>query len=135
MKQRGRKSALSVVHETGVSAVDRPEPLPDLTPEQRLVWIQVVNALPAEWFGDETLGILAQYCRHVVAGNHVAELIRDMEKSKEIDVESYDKLLKMQERESRISVSLGTKLRITPQSTYDREKVKRVNKVTKPWED
>jgi hypothetical protein len=118
-----------------VSAVDRPEPPAELTPEQRLVWVRVVNSLPADWFGDETHGVLAQYCRHVVAGNHVAQMVCDMERKREIDVDSYDKLLKMQERESRISVSLATKLRITPQSTYDKEKVKHVNKVTRPWED
>ena len=135
MKQRGRKSVLSVVGGSGVTAVERPEPLPELTPEQRNEWIQVVNALPADWFPVETHGVLAQYCRHLVTARHVAQMISDMESNKEIDVNEYDKLLKMQERESRIGVSLATKMRITQQATYDREKVKGNGKVNRPWED
>ena len=135
MKQRGRKSALSVVGGSGISAIERPQPLPELTPEQRNEWIQVVNALPADWFPAETHGVLAQYCRHLVTARHVAQMISDMESNKEIDVNEYDKLLKMQERESRIGVSLATKMRITQQATYDREKVKGTSKVSRPWED
>ena len=137
MKQRGRKGALSVVHESGVSVEDRPDPLPELTPEQRIVWIQTVNALPAEWFPEETHNVLAQYCRHAVASRHVSQMIDQMESGGEIDVTTYDKLLKMQERESRILVSLATKMRITQQATYDREKVKSggATTVTRPWED
>ena len=135
MKQRGRKGALSVVHESGVSAVDRPEPLPELTPEQRVIWIQTVNALPADWFPEETHGFLAQYCKHVVTSRHVAQMIEQAESGGEIDVTEYDKLLKMQERESRILLSLGTKMRMTQQATYDREKVKTGGAATvnTPW--
>ena len=38
------------------------------------------------------------------------------------DLDRYDLLTKMAERESRIIASLMTKLRITPQSTYDQSK-------------
>jgi hypothetical protein len=59
-----------------------------------------------------------------------------MESGDDIDVTEYDKLLKMQERESRILVSLATKMRITQQATYHPEKVKDgSSKVPRPWED
>ena len=135
MKQRGRRQNLAVARESGISAQERPEPAVDLTPEQRIEWISVVNALPADWFPAETHGVLAQYCKHAVAAKHVAQMIADMEAGDEIDVNDYDRLLRMQERESRILVSLATKMRITQQATYDREKVKPKAKVKSPWEN
>ena len=58
MKQRGRKAALAIVHGSAISAIDRPEPLAELTNEQRIEWILVVNSLPADWFPDETHKVL-----------------------------------------------------------------------------
>jgi len=135
MKQRGRKTALSVVQGSAISAIDRPEPPSELTNEQRIEWILVVNSLPADWFPDETQKVLAQYCRHAVAGRHVATLIDDLEGSDAIDVVHYDRLLKMQERESRMLVSLATKMRMTQQSTYHPEKGKPTQTIENPWED
>ena len=136
MKQRGRKQNLAVVQDAPISACDRPEPPPDLTPEQRLEWISVVNSLRADWFPVETHQILAQYCKHSVAAKHIAELIRDLESREQIDVVEYDRLLKMQERESRILVSLATKMRITQQATYhpETQTKKGQSKVKSPWE-
>jgi hypothetical protein len=130
MKQRGRKQTLAVVNEAPISAHERPEPTPELTPEQRLVWISVVNSLPADWIRSESL---PQYCRHVVASNHVAQMLETVEGTDEIDVEDYDRLLRMQERESRITVSLATKLRLTPQSEYRADKVRNTKKAKAPW--
>jgi hypothetical protein len=135
MKQRGRKGMLAVVQDSSVSAVERPEPLVNLTPEQRVVWINTVNSLPADWFPRETHETLAQYCRHVVAAAHVSQMLEEVESRAEIDVSDYDKLLKMQERETRILLSLATKMRMTQQSTYHPEKTKGKTMVDKPWED
>ena len=135
MKQRGRKAALTVVHGSAISAIDRPEPLTELTPEQRIEWILVVNSLPADWFPDETHKVLAQYCRHAVASRHVSQLIELQESSESINVTEYDRLLKMQERESRIMVSLATKMRMTQQATYHPEKGKPSTTIKPPWEN
>ena len=136
MKQRGRKQNLAIVGDSPISAHERPEPPVDLTPEQRVEWISVVNSLRAEWFPPETHSVLAQYCKHAVAAKHVAELIRELESHDQIDVAEYDRLLKMQERESRILVSLATKMRITQQSTWSDHKTKSdgKGKVKSPWE-
>ena len=134
MKQRGRKSGLSVVRGDGISAIDRPEPLQELTNEQRIEWILIVNSLPAEWFPDQTHKVLAQYCRHAVASRHVSQMIEKTELADIIDVVEYDRLLKMQERESRILVSLATKMRITQQATYHPEKTKQTTVINPPWE-
>ena len=135
MKQRGRKAALAIVHGSAISAIDRPEPLAELTNEQRIEWILVVNSLPADWFPDETHKVLAQYCRHAVASRHVSQMVEQLEAGKDIDVSEYDKLLKMQERESRILVSLATKMRMTQQATYHPEKGKPSTTIKPPWEN
>ena len=134
MKQRGRKPKLAIVNGSAVSAVHRPEPLAEMTNEQRIEWILVVNSLPADWFPDQTHKVLAQYCRHAVTGRHVSQMIEKIELADVIDVVEYDKLLKMQERESRMIVSLATKMRITQQTTYHPEKTKSATVIRPPWE-
>lgn len=138
MAARGRKSAASqsVVSLASVQATHRPEPPDELTDEQAVEWRDVTNRLPAEWFPRETHGLLAQYCRHVVAARRVAQLIDAEEAKEDFDIEVYDRLLKMQEREGRALSSLATRMRISQQSTFDKEKSKkgRGASVKKPWE-
>ncbi len=134
MEGRGRLSgaALSVV--SPLSVVERPKPPAELTPEQAAEWKSVVERLPADWFGRETWGLLAQYCRHVVAARRVSELIRTCEGSDRFSVEDYDRLLKMQEREGRALSAMATRMRITQHSTYDKKKKRAMNESGKPWE-
>jgi hypothetical protein len=77
--------------------------------------------------------MLAQYCRHVVSARRVAQLIADCEASEGFDVENYDRLLKMQEREGRALSSLATRMRLSQQTTYDKSK-KKPGQTRKPWE-
>ena len=132
-----RKSlaALSVVAPVGVEEVRRPMPPAELGDEQKQEWLAVVNRVPAEWFPRETHPLLAQYCRHVVAARRIAQLVERMESFQEdgFDIEEYDRLLKMQEREGRALSSLATRMRMTQQSTYDETKRKPVKKESKPW--
>ena len=130
----GRRSAaeLSVVQIGNVQR--RPDPPIELTDEQANEWRTVVDRLPADWFTAETYPLLAQYCRHVVSSRRVAELIAHQERSDEFDIETYNKLLIMQEREGRALSSLATRMRLTQQSTYDKSKKKSVV-ANKPWEE
>ena len=147
MKQRGRKSGLSVVRGDGISAVDRPEPLAELTNKQRIEWILIVNSLPADFFPPHSHNVLAQYCRHVVACRHVSLLIGQMEvvlddeetrlrgtTPNTTDIDDYNRLLKMQERESRVLMSLATKMRLTQQSTILPDKIRAPTISAPPWE-
>lgn len=135
MGTRGRKSAasLAVIDTQVAEVVRRPVPPDELTSEQADEWISVVDRLPADWFPRETHGMLTQYCRHVVAARRVAQLVADHEESKEFDVEVYDRLLKMQEREGRAMSSLATRMRLSQQTTYDPKK-KKPAQTRKPWE-
>lgn len=135
MGDRGRTSIaeLSVIGSKGIETVRRPEPPTELTDEQAAEWRAMVNRLPADWFPRETQGMLAAYCRHVVSARRVAQLLQAHEAGAEFDLTDYDRLLKMQERESRALSSLATRMRITQQTTYDKSKKKPLQG-KKPWE-
>ncbi|MEY4634807.1 MAG: hypothetical protein RJA55_605 [Acidobacteriota bacterium] len=135
MKNRGRDSAaaLAVIGPAGIEVTRRPEAPAELTDEQSEEWRQVVNRLPADWFGRETHAMLTNYCRHVVSARRIAQLIAAAEESDPLDIEHYDRLGKMAERESRIIASLATKMRISQQASYDKGKKKPVG-IEKPWD-
>lgn len=131
---RGRPSAgsLSVVP-TVIEVIPRAKPPSELTDEQADEWRAIVNCMPADWFRRETHGMLVQYCRGVIAARRVAQLIAAVEATDPLDIEEYDRLLKMQERESRNLSSLATRMRLTQQTTYDPKKNKG-STTKRPWE-
>lgn len=142
-KKRGRKSAASLEIVTGavLETIERPTCPHDLSDEEAEVWFAVVNRLPADWFPTETHPILTQYCRHSVQARRVAELIEkatgDLDpetKEPTLTIGDYDRLLKMQERESRAIASLATKLRISQQATTNHRGNKKQVSPRKPWE-
>lgn len=145
MGQRGRTSAASrEVAVTGdVEVLERPDAPYDLTDEQSEEWWAVVNRLPADWFPRETHALLGQYCRHVIAARRIASLVaacealpvkpKEGEEESALDLDQYDKLLKMQEREGRALSSLATRLRITQQATRS-AKTKKPTQVRRPWQ-
>lgn len=125
MGTRGRKSAASLaVAVSPLETVPRPDAPYDLTDEQAQEWWAVVNRLPADWFPRETHATLAQYCRHVVRARRLAQLIDAAEKSAEFDLKEYRELLASEEVQSRAMSSLATRMRMTQQATFDKEKKK-----------
>ncbi|EPE98603.1 hypothetical protein [Rhizobium grahamii] len=137
MAARGRKSAASteIVIASNVEVINRPQPPRELTAEQGAEWRAVVDRMPADWFPRETHAMLTQYCRHVIVARRVAQLIQKAEKAEAFDVDGYDKLLKMQEREGRAISSLATRMRITQQATVRAESARKPGQITAPWED
>lgn len=135
MGTRGRVSAaaLEVAQPSKVETIQRPDAPYDLTDEQTEEWWAVVNRMPADWFPRETHALLSQYCRHVVAARRLAQLIA-AEEAGEFDLDRYDQLLRMQEREGRALSSLATRLRITQQSTVSAKAKKPGLSGKKPWE-
>ena len=134
MAKRGRVSAAALMIATPVLKTERPDAPYDLTDEQSEEWWAVVNRMPADWFPRETHAMLAQYCRHVVASRRVAQLVAACEKDKNLDVEKYDRLLKMQEREGRAISSLATRMRISQQATVKFEQARKPLEMEKPWD-
>jgi hypothetical protein len=133
---RGRKTIETVAALARATAMlARPDAPYDLSDEAADEWRAVVNRLPADWFPRETHAMLAQYCRHVVAARRCSQLIAKTENAKTLDVELYDRLLKMQEREGRAISSLATRMRLSQQATTSADKTKgRRGPTPAPWE-
>lgn len=144
MGTRGRKSsaALEISSPGRLETIQRQRPPHHLTDEEVEVWHSVVNSESADWFTPSNAPMLAQYCRHVVTAHRIAELIEratsDIDpktKKPTLKVSAYDRLLKMQERESRCIASLATKMRISQQATTNHRGNKKPSASSKPWEE
>lgn len=136
MGTRGRTSAasLTVAKVSPVETVERQRPPHDLSDEEVEVWSAVVNSEPADWFSPGNVPLLSQYCRHTIHARRIAELIERATADPELAVSAYDRLLKMQDRESRAIASLATKMRISQQATTNHRGNKKPNAARKPWE-
>lgn len=137
MRQRGRKPAADLATVTAVQDLRRVErlmPPYGIGDEEAEVWIRVVEDQPADAFSGKDADILAAYCRHVVRGNRIMQLIAQAEAGRELDTDEYDKLLKMHERESRAMSSLATRLRITKQATTNHRGNDQGKKRKAPWQ-
>ena len=146
MAKRGRKSAsaLAVVATGPIERIARAKAPAELTTEQAAEWRAVVDRMPADWFPRETHSTLAQFCRHVVAARHIAQLVEAEENRVAIDPETgepvginlikYDMLLKMQEREGRAICALARGMWITQQATIRAEQARKPSQAKKPWD-
>ena len=105
-----------------ITTINRPEPVRGLTDDQADEWQAIVDRMPAEWFPRETHALLAQFCRHVTSAQHINRLIQNLISSDDFTLEAFDQLLRMQEREGRAMSSLATRMRITQQARYSRNK-------------
>lgn len=136
MSNRGRVSAaaLEIAPVSPIETVARQRPPHDLTDEEVEVWFAVVNDQAADWFSPSTVPMLAAFCRHAVQARRVAELIEKATSDPDLSIQDYDRLLKMQERESRAISSLATKMRVSQQATTNHRGNKKPNAARKPWE-
>lgn len=114
-----------------VEVVPRPVAPDVLTDAQAEVWDAVVSSLPADWFPASAHGTLASYCRHTVEADRLSQMI---ERQESYDVNEYDKLLKMRERETRAAMSAATKCRLTPSTQWSEQKSREVKPEKRPWE-
>ena len=141
MGTRGRKSAASMEVATAaqaVAVVRRPEPPLDLTPEEADVWVEVAEAMPADWFPRETWPLLRQYCRHTVTARRVSQLIDAAASRDEVDVSEMKELLGLQAKETASLKAMAASMRLSQQASYSArgaggEKSRRAT-VKRPWE-
>lgn len=135
MKQRGRVSGSALEIQTApIDRVDRQLAPHDLTDEEVELWVAIVNSQPAEKFSPADIPVLAQYCRHAIHARRVAELIEKACSDKELKIQDYERLLRMQSLVTNDLCRSGTKLRITQQSTTNHRGNKKAGAARKPWE-
>jgi hypothetical protein len=137
VKQRGRPSSasLEILPSTHVlDRVPRQTAPHELSDEETEIWASVVNSEPADWFSPSTIPALVQYCRHVVHARRIAELLDKALSDPALAVTDYQRLLKMQEVETRALLTLMTKMRLSQQSTTNHRGNKKPGATRKPWE-
>jgi hypothetical protein len=133
-----------------IQPATRQPPPEGLSIAEAAEWTGIVNRLPAGWFGREMQGLLAAFCRHIVESDRLSGMLAVLDTSLaeaasqgrcEIDlvidsIKAREQLLRMRERETRAASSLATRLRLTPQSTYDKTNASRLERSSgpKPWE-
>lgn len=140
MAERGRKSAASLSVIAG-SIDGRPQPPADLTDEQKHIWERTVANEAADVFKTAALQqLLKEYCRHVASASYLSKIIDNLERKTELDpldAASYEKLIKLRDRETKALADKATKLRLTNQSRYTPQAAATAAKKAtdrKPWQ-
>ena len=124
----------------------QPEPLEELSKEERVEWVKFTSRMPADWFPPETWPMLAQLCRHICQGRWVGQCLQEVRAGllDPTDKDSLDCLCRLQalhDREGRAMTAMMVRLRLTSQQRIPdadvadraREKVKDEHVDTPPW--
>jgi hypothetical protein len=144
MRTRGRNSAAAKAAPVVINGSfgQRPEPPAELNECQAEIWRGIVASEDPKFFATAVLrNLLADYCRHREAIAKVNEMVDgfDPDWLRQSDgLSRYRTLLKIREAETRASVSLATKLRMTNQARFTAKAAgagaARVWHGPKPWE-
>lgn len=123
MAKPGRKSVADIATRPAPTEKQaRPDADYSLPDEQADVWRAVIEALPADWIGAEALPLLSAYCRTTVALRRLGQLLHQAEFGPDpLDVNLYSMLLRNHAQQAQVLKTLGTSLRLTPQSRYRAE--------------
>lgn len=141
--KRGRKSAagLALPPVAPLAKDERMLPPKHLSDAEQGVWVELVNDQPATAFTATHAPLMELYCRHIVQSRLLGDELLNFNRAWLADddgLKRYDRLLAMQERESRAASSLATRLRITRQALEHPVTAGRAvaNKARerKPWE-
>lgn len=144
MAKRGRKSSAELAVTPLGDRIRRPAPPDDLTADQKAEWRSVVEAMPPDWFGRESHSLLSAYCRHTTRARMLSGKIDNIEsdelgKLAGMSVESFDRLARAAERETRAMLAVARSLRITHQAQADPKtaatKRKNQTRARPPWWD
>jgi hypothetical protein len=107
-----------------------PDPLDELSPDERAEWNKFVTRMPGDWFPSETWPMLAQLCRHICQGRWVGECLQEVRAGvlDYTDDDALDRVAKLQamhDREGRAITALMVRLRLTTQQRIVDEDVAR----------
>jgi hypothetical protein len=131
-----------------------PPPPPELDERERKIWRTITSQLPDNWFSADNMPLLKELCRHV---RHADDLSVDIALARgEIErvraepkrdpfnklwleaLAEYRSLLRLHALQSQQIGVLSTKMRLTPQSRYDKTyaaKTTRGSSYPDPWSD
>jgi hypothetical protein len=138
MKQTGRKSAASLSI-APVQEVNRLHAPSYLQPEHKSIWMEIVNAKPADFFGREHIPMLEALCRHIVEAQKIADMIDRFDSKFEPDeleagLRVLEKLHKMHRVQTQAQENLMRAMRLTHQAIYRANKAPAVGGgKRRPW--
>lgn len=143
MKGRGRQSlADSATVVTGAFG-KRPDPPDGLTERQCDIWREIVASEDPNFFDSAALrALLADYCRHRESAEKLAVVLNQF-KTEWLNnpkaLSQYRTLVRTRDIETRATVTMATKLRLTNQSRYvphaAATAARRALKGPRPWEE
>lgn len=110
---RQSAASLSVVP---VEPIARIQPPTDLEPAEAELWRRVVDAKPADWFGEDSAPLLAEYVRACLSADLMDKQVKTAIAGG--DAGEIKEMMKLRDMESKRVLSIGTKLRLTQQSRY-----------------
>ena len=98
----------------------QPEPLPELSKDERAEWWNFVKRMPIDWFPPETWPMLAQLCGHICQARFVRQCLQEVRAGllKDLDEDGLDRLCRLQslhDREGRAITALMVRLRLCSQ--------------------
>jgi hypothetical protein len=133
LRQRGRKSAASRLASV-TDVLRRPQPPESLTVAEKVVWMELVEAVRGDWFAGGSVFLLELYCRLIAETRQIAHCIQ----REEVCGPRWIALVSLQRAIAMSAAALATKLRLTPRSQFDRNQPKldpASGLDLRPWED
>lgn len=88
----------------------------DLSDTERVLWVEIVESKPSDWFGPDSEPILKEYVRAAAACDLLAGKVSKALEGDDAGVVKF--MLDLRDKEARRAASLATKLRLTQQSRY-----------------
>lgn len=103
------------------------------------MWRAIVASKAHDWFGPDSAQLLEAFVRAVVSHRQISARVAEFAAvpSASEDLATFDRLVRMQQRQAGVMASLATKLRLTQQSRYTPQAAATATKKTRgarPWE-
>jgi hypothetical protein len=124
----------------------QPEPLEELSKEERVEWVKFTSRMPADWFPPEAWPMLAQLCRHICQGRWIGQCMQEaragiLDPTDDDQLDRIERLQRLHDREGRAMTAMMVRLRLTSQQRIPdadvadraRERVKDEHVEVPPW--
>jgi hypothetical protein len=124
----------------------QPEPLEELSQEERVEWVKFTSRMPPDWFPSETWPMLAQLCRHICQGRWIGQCLQEaragiLDPTDDDQLDRIERLQRLHDREGRAMTAMMVRLRLTSQQRIPdadvadraRERVKGEHVDVPPW--
>lgn len=110
-KQSALAAAMPILH----GNVERPEPPDYFTEEEQVIWRGIVDACPEDQFTADSIYLLAKLCTNIAMTNHLEAQYR---RAGNRFADNDDRIA--YQGAVKLVAILATKLRLSPQSRYDK---------------